>query len=66
MPKSVRKVKKDNRWIRVIVPTKFRIGTRKGGTSAQLMSKDQLQEVLLDPSKSKYHSKARTVLANRV
>ena len=66
MPKSVRKVKKDGYWTKVIVPTKFRIGTRKAGTSANLMSTEKLEQVLTDNSLSKYHDNARVVLANRV
>ena len=63
MPKSIRKIKKDGYWTKVVVPTKFRIGTRKGGKSANLMSDAALIAVIATNSKDS--NKARTVLANR-
>lgn len=66
MPKSVRKVKnRDGYWERIKVATKHRIGTRKNGKSANLMSCEELDKVLLDKNLAKYHNKARAVLANR-
>ena len=65
MPKSVRKVKKDGYWTRVVVPTKFRIGTRKGGKSANLMSDEALIQVLANKDQAKYWNSARAVLGNR-
>ena len=65
MPKSVKKVKVGQEWKREVVATKFRIGTRKGGKSANLMSNDELQGILADTSKAKHWNKARAVLANR-
>ena len=46
-------------------PHKFRIGTRKSGKSAVLMSDDELKEIVNDNSKSRYHKKAVDVLRNR-
>lgn len=65
MPKSVRKVKKDGVWKTIVVPTKFRIGTRKNGTSANLMSNDALMQVLANKDQGKYWKCAKAVLANR-
>lgn len=65
MPKSVKKVKVGQEWHRVTVPTKFRIGTRKGGKSANLMSDDELVKVLANKDQAKHWNKARAVLANR-
>jgi hypothetical protein len=65
MPKSVKKVKDGNIWRREVVATKFRIGTRKSGKSAHLMSNEDLEAVLADKNKSKWHNSARAVLALR-
>ena len=47
------------------VCTKFRIGTRKSGKSALLMSDEELLAVLDDKNKKRYHAKALTVLGKR-
>lgn len=66
MPKNRTKKKNENGAIIVTRPNpKFRIGSRKGGKSALLMSNDELIAVLDDSNKKRYHAKARTVLANR-
>lgn len=44
---------------------KFRIGTRKSGKSALMMSNDELKDVLNDKNKKRYHSKAAQVLKAR-
>lgn len=66
MPKTVKFVKDGTRRLRVVVATKFRIGTRSNGTSANLMSNTELNAVIADASKSKWHNSAKAVLANRV
>jgi len=65
MPKN-RKITKDgNRTIVLKVPNKLRIGTRKSGTSALHMTTEALKDVLTKKDNSRYHNKARTVLAMR-
>jgi len=44
---------------------KFRIGTRKGGKAASLMTNDELKGVINDKNRKRYHSNAATVLTNR-
>ncbi len=63
MPKSVSKAK-DSRgvWVTKVVPTKFRIGTRKHGKSAHMMSTEDLMQVVLDDNKSKWHASAIQVI----
>ena len=65
MPKSNKVVKHDGRQFKQKVATKFKIGNRKTGTAANLMSTSQLQAVLEDTNRKKFHNKARQVLANR-
>lgn len=65
MPKSTKIVKKDGVIHRQKVPMKMRIGTRKSGQSAMAMSNDELKSVLESNDKTKWHPKARTVLALR-
>jgi len=65
MPKNRKKVKVDNRIVTIKIPAKNRIGTRKGGISANLMSNESLMDVITDPNKSKWYHIARTVLLNR-
>lgn len=65
MPKSVKKVKVGQEWQRVTVATKHRIGTRKGGKSANLMSSQELYDVIDNKNMAKHHNKARAVLVNR-
>lgn len=65
MPKRIRTKKVDGRIIRTILPHKFRIGTRKGGTSAVTMSTAELKTVLETSGKGRWHQNARTVLATR-
>jgi len=65
MPKRVRARKVDNRIIRTNLPHKFRIGTRKSGTSAVTMSTEDLKTVLETAGKGRWHQNARTVLATR-
>ena len=45
--------------------TKLRIGTRKSGKSAFLMSTEDLVKVIEDKNKTRYHAKAKTVLSLR-
>lgn len=62
MPKSIKKVRNsDGYWERIKTGTKHRIGTRKGGKSANLMSSSDLEKIT-----GKDRAKARKVLANRV
>ena len=63
MPKSRKVTKVDGRTVVTNAPTKLRIGSRKGGKSANLMSKDELEKVLADSGKKRYHDKARAALA---
>ncbi len=65
MPKSNRIVKIENRLIKIITPTKFKIGNRKTGKSANLMSNSALKSVLEDATRSKWHNNARAVLTLR-
>ena len=65
MPKSNKVIKKDGRHFTQKVATKFKIGNRKTGTAANLMSTAQLEAVLEDSNRKKYHNKARQVLATR-
>ena len=46
-------------------PHKFRIGTRKSGTSALVMSSKALLEVLTDSNKKKWRTNAIEVLKMR-
>jgi len=65
MPKSNKVVKHDGRQFKQKVATKFKIGNRKTGTCANLMSKADLEKVLEDNGRKKFHNKARQVLAKR-
>lgn len=65
MPKSTKVTKKDGVIHRQKVAMKLRIGTRKNGKSAIAMSNEELLAVLEVSDKSKWHHKARTVLATR-
>lgn len=65
MPKSRKVVKHDGRIFRMKVSTKFLIGNRKTGVSANLMSNSALEAVMVDKNKTKFHNKARQVLATR-
>ena len=61
MPKNIKKVKVGNAWKTVVTGNKHRIGNRKNGKSANLMSSSALELVT-----GKDRAKARNVLANRV
>ena len=65
MPKSNKIVKRDGRQYKEKASTKFKIGNRKTGTSANLMSVAALEAVLKDSNRKKFHGKARQVLAMR-
>ena len=65
MPKSNKTVKHDGRQFQQKVCTKFKIGNRKTGISASLMSSSDLQKVIEDSNRKKFHNKARQVLALR-
>ncbi len=65
MPKNRKRTKIDNRFVISKNPTKLKIGTRKSGSSANLMSSAALLGVLEDSSKTKWHNSARSVLRNR-
>lgn len=65
MPKTRKRTKIDNRIIVTKIPAKHRIGTRKSGTSANLMSNEALMDVITDPNKSKWAKIAYDVLRNR-
>jgi len=65
MPKHRKVVKRDGQIFKFNTPNKFRIGTRKNGVSAHMMSSAALQEVIANKDKAKYHKNARTVLAIR-
>lgn len=65
MPKSKKTTKVDGRTVHHKTPMKFRIGTRKAGKSAITMTTAELQAVLENKDKRKWHSKARTVLQSR-
>ena len=65
MPKNSKVEKRDGRVIRTRVPHKHRIGSRKSGVSASMMSNDQLYDVLNNVDKKKWHHIAYTVLGNR-
>lgn len=66
MPKNRTRTKNENgAWVVSRPCSKLRIGTRKSGKSALIMSNDELIAVLDDANKKRYHHKARTVLLNR-
>ncbi len=65
MPKHRVIVKKDGVVHKYNTPNKFRIGTRKNGVAAHMMSKDALLDILNRKDKAKFHTNARTVLAAR-
>ena len=65
MPKGRKVIKTANSVKKVNVKRKLRIGTRKSGTAANMMSTEALKEVLNTDSKSKWHKNARTVLSQR-
>jgi len=66
VPKN-RKVSKNVEGVitKSIPTTKLRIGNRKSGRSALLMTTAELKEVLEKDDYKKYHQKARTVLRQR-
>jgi len=66
MPKN-RKVEKNKEGVvKMSIPkSKLRIGNRKSGRSAFLMSTEELKNVLAKDDYKKYHQKARTVLRQR-
>ncbi len=65
MPKANKVEKRDGRTFKVKVCTKLRIGTRKAGKSALLMTKDELLKVLEDKGKKRYHAKAKAALKRK-
>ena len=65
MPKNRKTVKLDGVIKHLNVPSKLRIGTRKAGTSASLMSNSTLQDVLTDKGKKRYWNNAQSVLISR-
>jgi len=65
MPKQRKVLKTGNTVNKFNVPSKLRIGTRKSGTSAFLMTTEALKDVLTKKDHGRYHNKARTVLAMR-
>lgn len=62
MPKNRKIVKKGGIIYKYSVSSKLRIGNRESGVSAMFMSTTALKEVLSNPDKKRYHSKARNVL----
>jgi len=65
MPKGRKVIKNGNTIHRFNVRRKFRIGSRKTGTSALQMTTEALKTVLGRVDQKRYHAKARTVLAMR-
>ena len=65
MPKNNKVTKVDGHIKKQRVPSKLRIGTRKGGKSGIAMSNVELQSVLESNYKRKWHQTARTVLKMR-
>ncbi len=66
MPKNIVKVKNSAGAIVKTRPMKkFRIGTRKSGKSALLMSNDELMNVINDNGKKRHRNKAIKVLRMR-
>jgi len=65
MPKNNKVTKVDGHIKKQRVPSKLRIGTRKGGKSGIAMSNADLQSVLENNDKRKWHHNARTVLNMR-
>ncbi len=66
MPKNITSSKGDNGKITVNRPAcKFRIGTRKSGKSANVMSTAELQKVLENTDVKRDWNNARTVLLSR-
>ncbi len=65
MPKNRKVVKVDGATKVIKVPAKLRIGTRKSGTSASMMSTKRLMEVLEDKNLKRYHNNAQSVINSR-
>ena len=65
MPKNRTIEKRDGLIYKHNVASKLRIGDRKSGTAAHLMSDEALQAVLNSKDKKKDHANARTVLRAR-
>ena len=65
MPKTRKVEKKNGKAFKTVLPMKLRIGPRKGGKSAFSMTTEELEAVLADSKKKKYHNKARTALSKR-
>ena len=65
MPKNNKVTKVDGHIKKQRVPSKLRIGTRKGGKSGIAMSNADLQSVLEHNDKRKWQHHARTVLNMR-
>lgn len=65
MPKHRKVVKHDGQVFKFNTPKKFRIGTRKQGVCAHTMSTADLNAVLGNKDKAKYHRNARLVLELR-
>ena len=65
MPKARKVIKLNNKVLKLNVQRKFRIGSRKGPTSALQMSTKDLKKVMEDSNKKRYHNKAAAVLRMR-
>ena len=65
MPKNRKVTKVNGATVVTKTPNKLRIGTRKTGQAASLLSTKRLQDVLEDSNLKRYHNNARTVLQHR-
>jgi len=65
MPKNNRLVKLDGLIKKFKVASKLRVGTRRSGKSANLMSNDKLLDVVTSSNHKKDIKNAKTVLTNR-
>jgi len=65
MPKNRKTVKEGNVIKKLKVPSKFRVGTRSGGSSAMLMSNSILNALLKDADYRRDWNKIKGVLDAR-
>jgi len=65
MPKNRKVIKTPLGVTKLNAPRKFRIGNRKGGLSAHVMSTAKLMDVATNPDMKGDHSNAMTVLRLR-
>lgn len=65
MPKNRKVVKISQAMVLINEPRKFRIGSRKGGKSAHVMSSKELRDILKDEDRKRDRSNATAILRLR-